>query len=95
MSVAGSVTVGSVSVQTTDRRGSTPEEVAERCLNRIVSVSAQATPAVREQAEAFKSNIRRVLVHYIREAIASDRTTVYNALVDSGRKDLAELIRRM
>jgi hypothetical protein len=31
----------------------------------------------------------------MKEAANSDRTTVYNALLEAGQKDLAELIRRM
>jgi hypothetical protein len=31
----------------------------------------------------------------MREAIKSDRTTVYNAIKDSGNLELAELIRRL
>ena len=87
--------VGNVLVQTTSNRGFTPEEVAERCLDRIVSVAEDATPEVRAQAQAFKENIRKLLVYYMKEAIKSDRTTVYNALCDAGQKDLAELIRRL
>lgn len=87
--------VGNVFVQTTSNRGFTPEEVAERCLDRIVSVAEDATPEVRAQAQAFKDNIRKLLVYYMKEAIKSDRTTVYNALRDAGQKDLAELIRRL
>ena len=87
--------VGNVFVQTTSNRGFAPEEVAERCLDRIVSVAEDATPEVRAQAQAFKENIRKLLVYYMKEAIKSDRTTVYNALCDAGQKDLAELIRRL
>jgi hypothetical protein len=87
--------VGNVFVQTTSNRGFAPEEVAERCLDRIVSVAEDATPEVRAQAQAFKDNIRKLLVYYMKEAIKSDRTTVYNALCDAGQKDLAELIRRL
>jgi hypothetical protein len=32
---------------------------------------------------------------YMRQAIRSDRTTVYNALIDAGHPELAELIRRL
>ena len=32
---------------------------------------------------------------YMREAIRSDRTTVYNALKDSGNPELADAIRRL
>jgi hypothetical protein len=95
MSVSTSIDVGSVFVETTDKRGFTPEEIAERCLNRVVSVADTAMPEVQAQAQAFKDQIRAVLVFYMKEAAKSDRTTVYNALLDAGQKDLAELIRRM
>ena len=88
-------TVGNVFVETTSNRGFTPEEVAERCLDKSVHIAESAAPEVRAQAEAFRADIRKLLVHYMKEAIKSDRTTVYNALCDAGQKDLAELIRRL
>jgi hypothetical protein len=36
-----------------------------------------------------------VIAHYMKEAIRSDRTTVYNAIKDAGHPELAELIRRL
>ena len=84
-----------VQVHTTTGRGFTPEEVAARCADKLISVSDQAPPAIRDQARAFKTQIERVVALYMREAIASDRTTVYNALKDAGHPDLAELIRRL
>lgn len=95
MTQEGKILGGVVDVMTTDHRGFTPEEVAERCLDKIVSVSDSAAPEIREQARAFKDGIRAVLVYYMREAIRSDRTSVYNALVDAGQKDLADMIRRL
>jgi hypothetical protein len=84
-----------VDVQTTIKRGFTPEEVAERCANKIISVSEDANPVIRDQAKAFRGHIAKILEFYMREAIKSDRTTVYNAIKDAGHPDLAELIRRM
>ena len=84
-----------VDVKTTIKRGFTPEEVAERCANKIISVSDDANPVIRDQAKAFRGHITKVLEFYMREAIKSDRTTVYNAIKDAGYPDLAELIRRM
>lgn len=84
-----------VSVLTTHNRGFTPEEIASQCADNIVSVSASAHPAIRDQAMAFKMLIERVLVNYLKQAVASDRTTVYNALKDAGHPELAELIRRL
>lgn len=84
-----------VDVITTSERGMTPEEVADLALNKLISISDTAPPAIAEQAKAFKGRMRLVLIHYMRQAIASDRTTVYNALQREGHSDLAEFIRRL
>lgn len=84
-----------VGVHTTNGRGFTPEEVASRCADKLIFVSDQAPPQIRAQAHAFKAQIEKTVAFYMREAIASDRTTVYNALKDAGHPDLAELIRRL
>jgi len=85
----------SVQIQTTDNRGQTPEEVAERCVNKIIGVSDNAHPAIREQAHAYRREMEKIIAIYMRQAIKSDRTTVYNAIRDSGNPKLAEYIRRM
>jgi hypothetical protein len=84
-----------VSVHTTQNRGFTPEEIASRCVEKIVSVSETAPPVLRDQAKAYKSAIVHVVTQHLKEAVASDRTTVYNALVDAGHPELAELVRRL
>ena len=35
-----------VEVHTTQNRGFTPEEIAERCANKIISISDSANPAI-------------------------------------------------
>ena len=92
MNVADDFTV---EVHTTQNRGFTPEEVAERCADKIISVSDEAHSAIREQAYAFRKRIVKLIEFYLREAVKSDRTTVYNALTDAGHPELAELIRRL
>lgn len=84
-----------VDVIATEGRGMTPEEVADLALNKLISISDTAPPAIAEQAKAFKERMRMVLVHYMRQAIASDRTTVYNVLKSAGHEDLAETLRRL
>lgn len=84
-----------VSVVTTDRRGRTPEELAARCVERIVSVSDTAPPAIRDQAVAFRAAVEHAVLHYLREAVTNDRVTVYNALVEAGHPALAEAIRKL
>jgi len=84
-----------VNIQTTENRGFTPDEVAERCVEKLISVSDTTHPAIRDQAQAFQKHMEKVVAFYMREAIRSDRTTVYNALKDAGHPKLAELIRRL
>ena len=84
-----------VGVKTIDDRGFTPEEVAERCVDKIISISDTAHPAIQEQAREYKNSLEKVIAHYMKEAIKSDRTTVYNAIKDSGNIKLAEYIRRL
>ena len=69
--------------------------VAERCVEKLISVSDNAHPAIRDQAKAFQKHMEKVVAFYMREAIRSDRTTVYNALKDAGHEELADAIRRL
>ena len=87
--------LGPVTVVTTENRGHTPEEVAQRCLNRIISVSKDAPEPIRQQAEAFRAHMYQILVQYMHEAVNSDRTTLYAQLTKQGHVDVAELIRRI
>ena len=87
--------VSVVDVKTTDGRGFTPEELSEQCVKRIVSVSDNAHPGIRDQARAFSKHIEMLVANYMRQAIRSDRTNVYNALNDAGHPELAELIGRL
>jgi hypothetical protein len=73
----------------------TPEEVTDLAMGKIISVSDGAPKEIADQARAFSNNLRSVVLYYMKQAIASDRTTVYNALKDAGHPELAELIRRL
>jgi hypothetical protein len=84
-----------VTVKTTEHRGFTPEEVAERCVEKLISVSDTAHPALRDQAHAFQHHMEKVVAFYMREAIKSDRITTYNALCNAGHPKLADAIRRL
>jgi hypothetical protein len=81
-----------VKVMTTQGRGFTPEEVADRAVNKIISVGSQTHPVIRDQAEAFRESIRSVLVFYIKEAVQSDRVTVANKLKQAGHPELVKLL---
>lgn len=84
--------VGNVMVMATEGRGFTPEEIAERALDKIIYVGSHAHPAIREQAEAFRENIRGVLVHYMHEAVRSHNVTLVNKFKQAGHPELIPIL---
>jgi hypothetical protein len=87
------IELNSVIIQTTSGRGFTPEEIAERALNKIMAVSDSAPQVIKDQALAYRANIREVLVHYMKEAVRSDRTTLINKITNAGHPELVEILR--
>jgi HD superfamily phosphohydrolase YqeK len=84
-----------VAVHTTSGRGFSPEEIAERYADKIIHVADSADPVIQQQARAFRKQLVQVLQSALKEAVQSDRTTVYNALNEAGQPQLADLIRRL
>lgn len=86
---------GTVTVSATSGRGWTPEELAERLVDRIVGVADTAPEPIRAQAHAFRERLRPLCVMYLAQAARSDRTTLINQLRDAGFPDAADAIRRL
>jgi hypothetical protein len=84
--------VGSVMVMTSDNRGFTPEEIADRALDKIMYVGSQTHPAIRDQAEAFRENIRKVIVFYMHEAIRSHNVTLVSKFKQAGYPELTAIL---
>jgi hypothetical protein len=85
--------LGGVVVMTTSGRGFTPEEIADRTLEKIISVGETSHPAIRDQALTFREYIREVLVAGMKDAVQSDRTTIANKLREAGYPDLVNLLK--
>ena len=81
-----------VKVLTTNGRGFTPEEMAERALDKIISVGSQTHPAIRDQAEAFSNQIRQVLVYYMKETVRTHHVTLANKFRKAGHPELIKLL---
>lgn len=86
--------VSSVEVRTTENRGFTPDEVAQRCVDKIISVGNQTHPAIRDQAHAFKEHIHAVVSFYIKDAIRNDRHTIATRLRDAGHPELTTILEK-
>jgi acyl carrier protein phosphodiesterase len=89
---SGGALLGEFKVRHVSGRGFTPEEVAEMALEKIVYVGASSHPVIREQAEAFKSQVREVLIRHMRQAIVSHNTTLANRFRDAGHPELVKLL---
>ncbi len=76
MSFIGGGEIGQVLVQTTDHRGFTPEEIAERAVNKVL----------RAQNEV---ELKQVLIKYLQEAQNSERMNARRKLIDNGFSDAA------
>ena len=87
--------VGNVVVAVTSDGGHPPEFWAQTAADRIVSVGGNCHPAIAQQAEEFKAAVKATALHYIQEAIKSDRTTLTAELERQGHKDMADIIRSL
>jgi hypothetical protein len=87
------VELANVTVMATSGRGFTPEEVAERALDKLMYVSDSAPQEIRDQAREYRAHIQQVLIHYMKEAIKSDRTTLINKFIEAGHPELTDLLR--
>ena len=71
--------IGQVLVQTTDHRGHTVEEIAERAANRILRADS-------------KEALHYWLVKYLQEAQEAERKTICKKLDKQGYAEIAQLI---
>lgn len=92
ISSAGGALLGDIKAFTVSGRGFTPEEVAEMALEKIVYIGESSHPVIRDQAEAFRTQIRAVLVRYMRQAVTSHNTTLANRLREAGHPELVKLL---
>ena len=79
MSFVGGFELGTVKVFTTDSRGFTPEELANRAVDRLLRINN-------------RSELNRVLAQYFKEAQDSERMNLRKMLVENGFTDAAKLL---
>lgn len=94
MNDVGVLLGGSVMVQTTQNRGLSADEVAERAVEKIISIGNQTHPAIRDQAHAFREHIQAVVTFYIKEAVKNDRATLAIRLREAGHPELTKLLEK-
>tara|TARA_R110000824_G_scaffold10331_2_gene45752 strand:- start:35 stop:304 length:270 start_codon:yes stop_codon:yes gene_type:complete len=73
---AFNIEMGSVAVHTTENRGHSAEEITEMALDKIIHVGDNAPQPIRDQAMAYRSELRTIVLFYIRQAMLSERVTI-------------------
>jgi hypothetical protein len=87
-----STALGTVQVMTTNGRGFSAEELAERAVNQIINIGDNAPPVIADQAHAFRENLREVLIYFLREAMRSRNVTLAAKFTEAGFPELVKLI---
>lgn len=80
---------------TSSNGGHSPEQIAELCVNRLISVADTAPPEIAMQAKAFKNQMLAVVLQYVKMAAREDRESVIAKLERVGAADVAQQIRRL
>ncbi len=71
MSFESGLELGTVKVFTTDSRGFTPDEMADRAVDRLLRINN-------------RSELKRVLAQYFKEAQESERMNLRRILIENG-----------
>jgi len=93
--VTTSMGAGEVSVVTSDNGGLETDQIVELAMDKLLKVSETAPPAIRDQAEVFREQLRALLAYYINIARREERATICHILSREGQDVLADAIRRM
>ena len=91
----GTGDIGTVNVVTSNNGGHSPEQIADLALNKIMMVSENAPPVIRDQAIAHREKLREILIYYMNKMAQSERTTLWALFNKQGHGDMAEIIRRL
>jgi hypothetical protein len=92
ISTIGGAQLGIIKASSVSGRGFTPEELAESALDKIIYIGKSSDPAIRAQAEAYRDQIRVVLVAAMHQAIRSNHTTLINRFRAAGHPELVKLL---
>ena len=87
--------LGVIEAKTSDFGGHPPEFWADRLTEKIVGVSDDNDPHVREQARVYREEIRQVCLIYIKNAIKSYKATLIQELIKAGEEDVAKIVKRI
>ena len=71
---------------------SSPEDLAQRASDQIISVGDRTHQAIRDQAHAFKHQVTQVIHAHIQQAVRAEQIRFAQALREIGHADLIPLV---
>ena len=92
---AGMPGLGLIEAKTSNFGGHPPEFWAERLTEKIVSESNSQDPHIKEQAKAYREQIKQVCLIYIENAIKSYKATLVQELIKGGEEELAKIVLKL
>lgn len=95
ISATGGAAIGAPKVFIANGRGFTPEELLEQYMDRFISISDRADPQIRDQAQAFKLQVARLVLEYGRQVRDNHTNTLASKFDSVGQTDTANLIRNI
>ena len=95
LNIDASISMGNVEVFTSDNGGHSIGQVAQMAANKIIYISKDAPPPIRDQAQSFKDSLREILITYMKMAVDQDRATLCAKLRQNGHSELADNLRSL
>jgi len=89
------VKAGSVLVHTTENDGHSSEALAEMAMDKIVRISGDMPREIADQVNAYKDNLRSILIFYMDAAKSSEKTSIIAFLEKAEERLIADQLRRM
>lgn len=86
---------GDVRVIATSGRGLNPDELTSMLLPKILYVGPDVPADLRLQAKAGEARLRVLLTEAFKVAQRSERTTVFNELMNAGHPEAAQIVKEL
>ncbi len=85
--------VGNIELRITNGRTKTAEEWADEVADKVIFIADTAAPAIRDQAQAFKDQIRHVVAANVAAAVREERAACAALAEREGATLAARVIR--
>ena len=82
-----------VNVITSSNGGLSTDQTVELAASKIMYVSDDAPPVIKDQAIAFRATMINILTEYVHLARREERATISAQLEKHGHSDVAKMIR--